>query len=305
MRGAEQGKPISRLREMIALFAGILLIIPLTPFLCQYIPPIRFGRFNLDLLLAFAVSFLLVRLLFVFIKPWLLPVLGIFCGLLLFNQFENNGYDFTNIANEYSVFVKKTWTGREKKAADALNLTPELFEDAGSRLSRRVRSKIQTQDSVVRNFSVRHSLENFGEYENKFGMLTRYFSLFKYINLHFKYVPDPQRDDYFATPRETILNGLGGDCDDHSILMASCLMSIGATCRLVVIQGHMYPEIFAGDHREFLKMQEAIVRLFSDQPVHRIYYHEYQGQYWVNLDYTAHYPGGPYLGNQIKLLIDL
>jgi transglutaminase-like putative cysteine protease len=75
-------------------------------------------------------------------------------------------------------------------------------------------------------------VENFKEYSNKFDMRTRYLSLFKYINANFNYVPDSQRDEYFATAKETINNGMGGDCDDHSILMASAMASIGAKCRL-------------------------------------------------------------------------
>ena len=130
-------------------------------------------------------------------------------------------------------------------------------------------------------------------------------SLFKYINQNFNYVPDPQKDEYYATPRETILNGLGGDCDDHSILMASCLMSIGAQCRLVIVDNHMYPEMYAGDKKHFEFLQQAIIQMFSDEIIDRIYYHEHDGNYWINLDYTAHHPGGPYLNDNIKLLIDL
>ena len=143
------------------------------------------------------------------------------------------------------------------------------------------------------------------EYQGKYGSVARYLSLFKYINRNFNYVPDVHRDEYFATARETIENGLGGDCDDHSILMASCMMSIGAKCRLVIVDGHMYPELYAGDKDAFEVMQQAIVQLFTDQRIKNIFYHESDGGYWINLDYTARHPGGYYMNDKLRLMIDL
>ncbi len=52
-------------------------------------------------------------------------------------------------------------------------------------------------------------------------------------------------------------------------------------------------------------MQQAIIHLFSDQAIENIFYHEQDGQYWVNLDYTAKYPGGPYLSEKAFAIIDL
>ena len=52
-------------------------------------------------------------------------------------------------------------------------------------------------------------------------------------------------------------------------------------------------------------MQQAIIHLFGDEHMSRIYYHENNGEYWVNLDYTAHYPGGPYMDDKVLLLINI
>ncbi len=87
--------------------------------------------------------------------------------------------------------------------------------------------------------------------------------------------------------------------------MAGCLMSIGAKCRVVIIEGHMYPEMFVGNKKDFDILQQAIIQLYADKKIEQIHYHEANEQYWINLDYTAHYPGGPYLNNKIKLVIDL
>jgi hypothetical protein len=304
MAVSHTGKHYRTTREILTQITGILIIIPLAPFICRFIQPVMLGEWNIDLILAIIVSIIFVRMLTWLIKPMVFAVFIVLFSLLLFNQFRNR-YTFYNVLSDYKSLVKQTWTVREQKEADALSLNPHLFENVYGKTTRLVKEKVQYQDSVVRNFSVKYSLAYFKEYELKYGLLTRYFSLFKYINVNFKYVPDAQKDEYYAAPRETILNGLGGDCDDHSILMASCMMSIGARCRIVIVDGHMYPEMYVGDKKRFDVLQQAIIQLFQDYDIHRIYYHENNGDYWINLDYTADYPGGPYMNDKVRLVIEL
>ena len=235
----------------------------------------------------------------------ILPALILVLSLFAYNELNNKRYTFKNVASDYKSVVSQYWLIREQKQTDQLSFNPHLFENVQERTSRLVTEKVQYKDSIVRNFSVKHSLENFDNYHYKYQELARYFSLFKYINSNFKYVPDAQRDEYYATPRETILNGFGGDCDDHSILMAACLMSIGAKCRLIIIEGHMYPEMYAGNKNDFDIMQQAVLQFFGDIGINRIYFHENDGEYWINLDYTADYPGGPYVNDRVKLLINI
>ncbi|QEC67256.1 transglutaminase domain-containing protein [Panacibacter ginsenosidivorans] len=289
-------------QEILTNIAGILFIIPLAPFLCRFIPPVFIGDWNVDLIIALIISVIIIRLMQWLVKPLIIPAFLVVCAILIYNQFNSN-YTFTNIASGYKAIVNQNWNVREQKQTDQLSFDPHLFENPEKKVTRLVKEKMQYKDSVVRNFAVKHSLENFDEFNYKYQRLTRYFSLFKYINTNFKYVPDAQRDEYYATPRETILNGLGGDCDDHSILMAASLMSIGAMCRLVIIEGHMYPEMYIGDKKDFEIAQAAIIQFFGDDKIDRIYYHENDGEYWVNLDYTASYPGGPYMNDKVKLVI--
>ncbi len=288
-------------QKILTNIAGIFIIIPLAPFICRYIPPIQIAGYNVDLVISVIVCVIFVRLLTLIIRPIILPVLIVLICFLAYNNY-NGRYGFTNVYNDYKTLAYNNWNVREQKQTDLLSINPMAFENEGGKVSRAVRSKIQYKDSVVRNFSVQHSLDNFKEYEPKYGMLTRHLSLFKFINQNFRYVPDARRDEYYATPRETILNGLGGDCDDHSILMASSLTSIGSSCRLVIIEGHMYPEMFVGDKKDFEMFQQAIKQFFT-QKMDKIFYHEHNGEYWINLDYTASYPGGPYLSDSIKLVI--
>ncbi|MEP6846145.1 MAG: transglutaminase domain-containing protein [Panacibacter sp.] len=289
-------------QEILIHVAGILFIIPLAPFLCRFIPPVFVGDWNVDLIIALILSIIIIRLMQWLVKPLIIPAFLLVLAILVYNQFNSN-FTFGNIANGYTTIVNQNWNIREQKQVDQLSFNPHLFENAEEKVTRLVKAKVQYKDSVVRNFAVKHSLENFDEFNYKYRQLTRYFSLFKYINSNFKYVSDAQRDEYYATPKETILNGLGGDCDDHSILMAASLMSIGATCRLVIIQGHMYPEIYIGDKKQFEITQAAIIQFFDHENIDRIYYHENNGEYWINLDYTSTYPGGPYMNDLVKLVI--
>lgn len=290
-------------RRILLEVAGVLTIIPLAPFLNRFIPALVVGSWNLDLLAAVVVSFLLVRLLLSVFKPLIIPCLIIIVGLFTCNLFTQ-GYNFKDVYNDYRSVVVSNWGTRDIKQPDMLNLDPGFFFTYYDKTVRSIRGKINPQDSTVRNFSVRHSLDHYDEYFNKYGPLVRRLSLFKYINNNFKYVSDKARDEYFASPQETIANGLGGDCDDHSILMVSCLEAIGARCRIVLIEGHAYPELFCGTKKEFDLAQEAIIRVFKEYRIREFHYHENNGSYWLNLDYTARHPGGPYINDRVYALIE-
>jgi hypothetical protein len=51
-------------------------------------------------------------------------------------------------------------------------------------------------------------------------------------------------------------------------------------------------------------MQAAITELFADQPFSGLYYREENGQYWINLDYSASHPGGPYVDNKAYAVVE-
>ena len=82
------------------------------------------------------------------------------------------------------------------------------------------------------------------------------------------------------------------------------MRSIGAKTRMIVTQGHVYPELYCGDKAEFEKVKQAVLHLFADQISKGLHYREFNGEYWMNLDYTAHHPGGPYLNDLAYAVID-
>ena len=293
----------STTQKILLNLTGLLVLIPLAPYLNRYIPPLLIGDWNFDLIVALVIAFLIIRLILWVFKPLIVPALAVVIVALVWNYFSG-AYSFANVYQDYESVVQRNWVTREEKQPDVLSLSPGHTESAMSKTVSKIRAKMDYRDSVVRNFAIHHSLDYFDDYYTKYGENARLLSLFKYIRYHFRYVPDPQRDEYFATPRETILNGLGGDCDDHAILMASCMRAIGGMTRIVIIRGHAYPELYCGDKKDFEEMKSAIVQLFSDPPVTQIYFHEYEGQYWINLDYSALYPGGPYLNNDVLAVVN-
>ncbi|WP_205511161.1 transglutaminase-like domain-containing protein [Longitalea arenae] len=290
-------------RKVLLVILSVIAVIPLAPLINRYIPPLILGDWNLDLtvsiILAAALTFLTLRL----FRFLLLPAVGLLILVLIYNQLTN-GYGFGNMLRDYKSMVQNNWGKKEQKEID-LVLRPTFFDGPLTKTVKALQSKVHPTDSLVRNFAVKHSVESFDEYYPKYGSQVRLLSLFKYINSNFKYVSDSERDEYFATARETIQNGMGGDCDDHTILMVTCMKAIGAHCRMILTDGHLYPELLCGDEKQFEMMQQAVIHLFGNEAIDNMYYHEQNGQYWVNLDYTARYPGGPYVSETAYAIINL
>jgi len=289
------------LRRAIIVIFGILTVLPLAPMINRYIPPLMIGEWNFDLvvsiLLAGLFTFVVVRI-FHFL---IIPILVMFVAVILYNSLTN-GRGFGTVINDYQVMVKSNWGKKEQKETDLI-VMPSFFDGPLTRTVRSIQNKVDYRDSVVRNFAITASLKYFDAYHPKYGPVVRALSLFKEINNNFKYVSDSQRDEYFATPRETILNGFGGDCDDHTILMVSALKAIGVHARMVLTEGHLYPELFCGDEKNFEKINTTIMSLFSKEVKGNIYYHEENGEYWLNLDYSARHPGGPYVSDKAFAII--
>ena len=289
------------LRRAINIILGVLTVLPLAPLINRYIPPLMIGNWNLDLFLSVIIAALFTFVMFRLFHFLILPVLIMFVAVILYNSLTN-GKGFGTVVNDYHVMVKSNWGMKEQKEKN-LVVMPSFFEGPLARTVNAIESKVDYRDSVVRNFAITASLKFFDEFHPKFGPVVRALSIFKEVNSKFKYVADSERDEYFATPRETILNGMGGDCDDHTILMVSALKAIGVHARMVLTEGHLYPELLCGDEKSFEKINTAIMSLFSKEVKGNIYFHEENGQYWLNLDYSARHPGGPYVSDKAFAII--
>ncbi|TDW97302.1 transglutaminase-like domain-containing protein [Dinghuibacter silviterrae] len=283
---------------------GFLALLPLGLLINRFLPNVQIHHFVVTMIFSFLVALVVIRIMIDLFRPLVIPATLLLFSVLVYNQLSG-GYTLVNAVHDYSHYVTGNWNARDQKEISSLNVVPDLWGDSRTQLADTLRSRATITDPMVRNFAVKHSLESFDNAFPKYQMVARELSLFKYINHNFKYVPDPKDNEYYATPKETILNGLGGDCDDHAILMGSCMEAIGAQARLVVIKGHMYPELYVGNKADFDTFQQAVRTLFADEHVDRIFYHAHNGEYWVNLDYSAPYPGGPYLNNEVYLVANL
>jgi hypothetical protein len=287
-------------RAVIVIF-GILTVLPLAPMINRFIPPLMIGTWNFDLLVSTLLAGLFTFVMFRIFHFLVIPVLIMFVAVILYNS-VTNGRGFGTVINDYQVMVKSNWGKKEQKETDLI-VMPSFFDGPLTRTVKNIQSKVDHRDSVVRNFAVTNSLKYFDEFYPKYGPVVRALSVFKAVNSSFKYVADSERDEYFATPRETILNGMGGDCDDHSILMVSAMKAIGVHTRMVLTEGHLYPEMLCGDEKNFEKINTTIMTLFSREIRGNIYFHEENGEYWLNLDYSARHPGGPYVSEKAFAII--
>jgi len=282
---------------------AVLTIIPLAPIINRVIPPMLIGGYNVDLILAILIAGLFVRFVMWLFKPLIIPSFIMVMLIMLFNTMTNT-YTVSSVMMDYRNLVEKNWSNREKKEKDLFLIKPSLFDSEVEKAVKGMKAKINFKDSIVRNYAVTHSVKHFADAYREYGATARYLSLFKEINSHFSYVPDPMRDEYYATPSETIQNGMSGDCDDHTILMISAMKAIGAKTRMVLTTDHVYPELYCGNKEQFLKIQDAIMQLFPQENFNGLYYREESGQFWLNLDYSAHHPGGPYANNKAYAVVE-
>ena len=84
--------------------------------------------------------------------------------------------------------------------------------------------------------------------------------------------------------------------------MAACIRAIGGTPRLIHTGGHIYPEMLIGNKADLelailLIKDNLFVKESEGKQIH--YHYDERGQYWLNLDYTARYPGGPFMSEEI------
>ena len=167
----------------------------------------------------------------------------------------------------------------------------------------KILNAIEYDNPKVRNFALLattkyfKNVKGYKEHRN----LIQCFAVFKEIRNRWNYVDDPKGREYIARASESLIH-FSGDCDDHAILMAACVRSIGGTPRLIHTGGHIYPEVLIGNKVDLEAINYLIKEvLFKDESKGKeLHYHiDERGQIWLNLDYTATYPGGPFMSEEI------
>jgi hypothetical protein len=297
-------KGAKALAIFIVILLSFIISAPLFIILYRYFPNITIElgtTFRLDLILSFLVVFIPVfTILRFFNKKIIIGFMGSFLIAMSILQVLNI-YSFNRIKTSYLELINYVEN-------NPVNIPFLREEKMTIRNADAIKDAIDYDNPELRNFAIKAATEYFNNdiLYNKYGPVVRYFSIFKTIN-QWNYVPDPKGFDYFAKASEST-KLLAGDCDDHAILMAACILAVGGESRLIHTKNHLYPEVKIGSLAELSMIYKLIKRnLFYKESLGRqIYYRvDSKDDVWLNFDYTGQYPGAKYLNQQIIGILNL
>ena len=250
---------------------------------------------HVDRILLFIVILLVIQLILRAMRRITLISVILYLLVLIYGSLFSE-YGFKNVFEDYRSMI---YTMNEDPFPQDIIISKLLPFPNKSKIL----DAIEYQNPKIRNFAIMATSKHFKEvkgYQDYFTIIQS-FAVFKEINTNWNYVSDPKGRDYIAKATES-LQYLSGDCDDHSIFMAACIKSIGGTTRLIHTKGHIYPELYIGDKKDLEKINYAIkMILFPLESKNKIinYHIDERGNIWLNLDYTAKYPGGPFMNEEI------
>ncbi|MFD2245217.1 transglutaminase [Pontibacter ruber] len=286
----------SHIVNFVVRFIQIIIVFPLAVLISFYTQRISFIDYELNFLLCVMLAATISVIVTKISRKLIVAMFVAILGVMFFNS-TFAGYGSDNLYSDYNAMLVNM-TSNPHKVSYFKPVKGTYFQE------RRVKSAMQPTHPAVRAFAVENSTRYFhDEYYRKYGKIARYFSLFKHICLNWKYVNDPVGLDYYSPPTESI-GLLAGDCDDYSILMASSVMAIGGEARVVISTSHMYTEVKVGTTDDLEAVSYAVRTLFPDEVNGgKIHLHETNGDLWINFDYTANYPGGPFLEPELYSVI--
>jgi hypothetical protein len=163
-----------------------------------------------------------------------------------------------------------------------------------------VLAAIDSSNATTRDLAVQVASASSGEFN-----VEQVADIWTYVRVRWRYVNDPRGRDYFARASETIGNGFAGDCDDFATTLAAMTQAIGGNPRVVLMDGpgggHAYTELCVDlppdeiAHRLQTHFRAHWDHRLGRQVVHRVSYRsDTTCQAWLNLDWSAPVPGGPY-----------
>jgi hypothetical protein len=251
--------------------------------------------FQIDRIVLFILIVTVIHLVLRLLKTIIIVCLALYLIALLFGSLFGD-YGFSSVFEDYRYMI---YSMNDSPNPQDLILSKLLPFPNKSKILKAV----EYENPRVRDFALMATLKDFKDvrgYPN-YRTTIQCFAVFKEINSRWNYVSDPKGREYIAKATES-LRYFSGDCDDHSILMASCIRSIGGTPRLIHTGGHIYPEILVGTKADLETINYLIKKVLfvTESKGKKIHYHiDERGQIWLNLDYTATYPGGPFMSEEI------
>ncbi|MFT3796313.1 transglutaminase [Flavobacterium sp.] len=281
--------------DMVIIFVlNLLIAIPVFIIIHQNIIDPQWP-FQIDRIVLFVTIVVVIQLLLRLMRRIIIICIALYLIALLWGSAFGN-YGFNSVFEDYRFMI---YTMSDSPNPQDLILTRLLPFPSKSRILKAV----EYENPKVRNFALMATTKDFKNVRGypKYRTIIQCFAVFKEINSRWNYVSDPKGREYIANASESLLY-FSGDCDDHSILMAACVKAIGGTPRLIHTGGHIYPEILIGDKSDLETINYLIkkVLFIKESKGKQIHYHiDEHGQVWLNLDYTATYPGGPFMSEEI------
>ncbi|MGL2967433.1 transglutaminase [Flavobacterium sp. XGLA_31] len=281
--------------DMIIIFLlNILITIPI--FIIAHHNFISFDwPIHLDRIILFVIILIAIQLILRAMRRITLISVILYLIMLAYGTLSGK-YGFASVFEDYRSMM---YTMNDDPYPQDIIITKLLpFPNKG-----KIIDAVEYQNPKIRDFAIMAIHKHFKHIKgfDEDWTILQSFAVFKEINSRWNYVSDPKGHDYIAKASES-LRYLSGDCDDHSVFMAACIKSIGATPRLIHTKGHIYPEIYIGTKKDLERMNYVIKKiLFPEESKGKtIHYHiDERGKIWLNLDYTARYPGGPFMHEEI------
>lgn len=279
---------------IVILLLALLILIPVFIILHQNLIDPEWP-FHLDRILLFLAITALLTYILRYIKRFLFFVVLLYVLMLLYGTLFAD-YGFKSVYEDYRAMIYAMSDNPNPQDIIVSKLLP--FPNKS-----KILRAIEYDNPQVRNFALTATTKHFRGIKGyqQYRQTIQCFAIFKEIQLLWNYVNDPKNREYIATASES-LQHFSGDCDDHAILMAAAVRAVGGTPRLIHTKEHMYPEMLIGSKADleniiYLIKEVLFVKEAKEQTVH--YHIDERGQVWLNLDYTAKYPGGPFMSEEI------
>lgn len=280
--------------SIVIFLLNILIAIPL--FLIVHQNIIEFNwPLNSDRILIFLSILIIIQLVLRTLKTIIVICIFIYIISLLYGTLFGN-YGFQRVFEDYRYMI---YSMSENPKPQDLILSKLLPFPNKSKII----DAVNFTNPKVRNFALYATTKHFRNVKGhaKDRKLIQCFAVFKEIKQRWNYVNDPKGREYIADASES-LQHFSGDCDDHAILMAACIKAIGGTPRIIHTGGHLYPEMLIGNKNDletaiYLIKEVLFVEESKNQEIH--YHIDERGKIWLNLDYTATFPGGPFMKEEI------
>ena len=251
--------------------------------------------YNLDRILLFILLLVVIQLILRMLKTIIIICIALYLVALIYGTLFGN-YGFYRVFEDYRYMIYAMSEDPYPQDLIVAKLLP--FPNKS-----KIIKSVDFTNPKVRNFALYATTKHFRDVKgfNQNRKMIQCFAVFKEIKNNWNYVNDPKGREYIAYASES-LQHFSGDCDDHAVLMAACIKAIGGTPRIIHTGGHLYPEMLIGNKSDletaiYLIKEVLFVNESKDKDIH--YHIDERGNIWLNLDYTAKYPGGPFMKEEI------